>query len=406
MINNGNAVAIIGGGPGGVGCAIALQNKSRQMGRKIRVRLYEAKSQDGIPRYNQCVGVLSPPIEDILRALGVEFPHHLLQRTIEGYVLHSGKQSIVLNDESEPSLAVRRISFDHYMLDQARKHGIEVVESRVTGLEIYDDSVMLYSESDNIRASVVVGAFGLDDGSALMFSRETPYKQPKFLNSIVTKWHPKTNFIHKFDNNIHAFLPPTKKIEFGAVTPKENHFTINVAGEKVDATVMDEFLAYPPLVKLFPQSFLQERKTLSYFKGKFPISIAKGMFGDRYITVGDAAGLVRPFKGKGINSALLSGMYAASVILQNGVSNTSFKEYLKLNNEIIADLPYGKAIRIFANFIANANLLDYVLRLSRENASLQRALFNSVSAHKPYRTIVRETLSWENILAGVKSFFE
>lgn len=405
MINNGDVVAIIGGGPGGVGCAIALKNLSCQMGKEIRVRLYEAKSQNGIPRYNQCVGVLSPPIKDILHALGVEFPHHLLQRTIEGYVLHSGKQSIVLNDESEPSLAVRRISFDHYMLDQARMHGVEVVESRVTGLEIYDDSVVLYSESDNIRASVVVGAFGLDDGSALMFSRETAYKQPKFLNSIVTKWHPKTNFINKFENNIHAFLPPIKKIEFGAVTPKENHLTINIAGEKVNATVMDEFLAYPPLVNLFPKSFLQERKSLSYFKGKFPISIAKGMFGDRYITVGDAAGLVRAFKGKGINSALLSGMRAASVILQNGVSSTSFKEYLKLNNEIIADLPYGKAIRIFANFMANANLLDYILRLSRKNASLQRALFNSVSAHKPYRTIVKETLSWENILPGAKSFF-
>lgn len=406
MINNGDAVAIIGGGPGGVGCAIALKNQSRQMGREIRVRLYESKSQDGIPRYNQCVGVLSPPIQDILRTLGVDFPHHLLQRTIEGYVLHSGKQSIILNDKSEPSLAVRRISFDNYMLDQARARGVEVIESRVTGLELYDDSVVLYSESDNIRASVVVGAFGLDDGSALMFSRETAYKQPKFLNSIVTKWHPQTHFIHKFENNIHAFLPPMKKIEFGAVTPKENHLTINIAGEKVNATVMDEFLSYPPLVELLPQSFLQERKSLSYFKGKFPISIAKGMFGDRYITVGDAAGLVRAFKGKGINSALLSGMRAASVILQNGVSGTSFKEYLKLNNEIIADLPYGKAIRIFANFIANANLLDYVLRLGQKNASLQRALFNSVSAHKPYRTIVRETLNWENILAGIRSFFE
>jgi len=401
-IKNNDLIAIIGGGPGGVGCAVALKNLAQRMGKQIRVRLYEAKPQDGIPRYNQCVGVLSPPIIEILAELGIEFPYHLVQRTIDGYVLHSDRQHIFLSGESEPSYAVRRIAFDNYLLKKAKEKGIEVVESRVTGVEFHKNHVTLYSESDNIRAAIVVGAFGLDDGSAMMFARETSYRQPNFLNSIVTKWHPKPEFIQAFENNIHAFLPSIPEIEFGAVTPKQNHFTINIAGEKVDATIMDQFLSYRPLVEIMPSDFQKQRSHLSYFKGKFPISIAKSMFGHRYITVGDAAGLVRPFKGKGINSALLSGMRAAQVILQNGVTLKSLKEYIDLNEEVIADMPYGKFFRFSVKLLANTHLLDYLLKMAQYDDTLQAALFNSVSAHKSYRTIVKESLSRDFIMRNLK----
>ena len=34
-----------------------------------------------------------------------------------------------------------------------------------------------------------------------------------------------------FGNRIHAFLPTSPRIEFGAITPKGNHLTINIAGD-------------------------------------------------------------------------------------------------------------------------------------------------------------------------------
>ncbi len=405
-ITNGDLVAIIGGGPGGVGCAVALKQMAQKSGMDIRVRLYEAKAESGVPRYNQCVGVLSPPIQEILRELDIPFPHHLVQRRIDGYVLHARRQSILLKDEANPSLSVRRITFDRYLLNEARKRGIEVVESRVTGVEIHDDFATLYTESDNIRPVAVVGAFGLDDGSALMFRRETPYRQPHFLNSIVTKWHPELEFIQQFENNIHAFLPAMKEIEFGAVTPKENHFTINIAGQDVNAELMDRFLACPALKNLFPDYFANQHRDLSYFKGKFPISIAKGMYGDRYITVGDAAGLVRPFKGKGINSALLSGMYAARVIMQNGVGAKAFEEYSRLNDAVISDRLYGRFVRHSANILSNSGLLDYVIQVAKEQPPIKTALFNSISAYKPYKVIVKDVMRFGTVAPAMGTFFQ
>jgi flavin-dependent dehydrogenase len=404
-LRSGQTVAIIGGGPAGVGCAIALRNLARNRGVDLRIVLYEGKASGGLPRYNQCVGVLSPPIEKILSEdLGIPFPSHLVQRVIQGYVLHTDGAEIALHGVEEPSLAVRRINFDNYLLDQARTRGIEVIFSRVTDLEFDPAKVMIYSESNNLRADAVVGAFGLDDGTAGVFERTTHYRQPRYLNSIVTKIHPGMEFMESFGNDIHAFLPSIRKIEFGGVTPKMNHLTINIAGAEVNSDWMDVFLEYPPVKAILPPGVDRRQADLQYFKGKFPISVARGMYGDRYVTIGDAAGLVRPFKGKGINAGFLSGARAAEAMIDVGISKEALDVFPQMNSEITEDLPYGRILRRLVIFGANYGLLDPVIRLAEKDANLQRALFNCVSGHKSFKSIWDETRDWRLLKMAVEFF--
>jgi hypothetical protein len=56
------------------------------------------------------------------------------------------------------------------------------------------------------------------------------------------------------------------------------------------------------------------------------------------------------------------------------------------------DLFYGRMIRKLAIMSASYGFLDSVIDLAHKEPLLSRALFNSVSAHQPYRDIVRETL--------------
>jgi 2-polyprenyl-6-methoxyphenol hydroxylase-like FAD-dependent oxidoreductase len=65
-LQDGQAVAIIGGGPGGVACAVALKNLAAETDKEIDVTLYEGKVFSEETHYNQCVGVLSPPIKKIV----------------------------------------------------------------------------------------------------------------------------------------------------------------------------------------------------------------------------------------------------------------------------------------------------------------------------------------------------
>lgn len=409
---DGQVVAIVGGGPAGVSCAIALRHLALHMQRDVRVVLYEPKTFRGhAPHYNQCAGVLSPPIVSVLETrLQVPFPRHLVQRRIKRYVLHSERQEIALEGDGEPAYVLRRVQFDDYLLHQAREVGVEVVNSRVIDIERHERDVVLYSDSEGRRVTAVVGAFGLDDGTCRVFERAVGYRQPKFLNSIVTKVHPTAGVLERMGDAIHAFLPSLPEIEFGAMTPKGNHITINIAGAAVDANAMDRFLALPAVRRQLPGDAERHRGELGaddfqYFKGKFPVSLAKGFYGDRFAVIGDAAGLIRPFKGKGVTVGCASGVSLAEAMFTRGISERAFRDFFRHDPyccEIRDDMLYASALRWLASASANHHFLDAGIALAYRDARLRRALYDSVSAHRPYRQIVAETLSLPLAMAAAR----
>lgn len=407
-LRDGQTAVIIGGGPGGAACGLALLKLARSLGRQIRVVLYEGKVFVGETHHNMCVGVLSPPIQDILAQLDVPFPHHLVQREIQAYVLHGEHRQIRLTGQNETSYALRRVQFDAYMLDQARAHGVEVRASRVTDLEFLPDRVNVYAESTNCEAAVVFGAFGLDPGTAAILAQATAYRPPRFLASLVTKLHPPAKEMDNFGDDIHAFLPRNPRIEFGAVTPKGNHLTVNLAGAQVDSRHMDAFLSYPPLRRLL--SFAdpacpRNPKDFIYYRGRFPICAARNFYGHRYACLGDAAGLVRAFKGKGVNSACQTALWAAETALTVGVSRAAFDDHYRAAcHQILNDLPYGRAVRWLAITGSRLGLLDHLIAVAEGEPTLQRALFDAVSAHRTYRAIAADVFYPPELMRLIYAF--
>lgn len=406
-LRDGGTAVVVGGGPGGTAAAIALKQEAARLGRSIRVVIMEGKEFSSGRQHNQCAGVLSPPIDHILAdELGVPFPMHLCQRAIDEYVLHTSRLDIVLNGAGESSYALRRVQFDAYMLETARQHGVEVLPIRFADLEIYPDRAVIYTESYPLEADVVIGAFGLDEGSAAIFQRAVGYHPPQWLNSVVTKYHPQEGDLKQFGGRIHVFLPTDPAIEFGAVTPKGNHLVINIAGTKVDAALMDRFFALPEVKRVLPSMTDAARlnpRDLTYFKGRFPCGLAKGYSGDRYIMVGDAAGLVRAFKGKGVTSAIQTGIRAARIIVREGISAEAFQSYQRANRDILEDLPYGVAMRWLTIFASQTGLMNVAIRAANHNVDLRLAFFDAVSAHRPYNEVVRRLLAPRTVASIVRA---
>ena len=401
-------VVIIGGGPGGTACALALQRLSMEMGRNIRVTIVEGKQFLGEMHYNQCVGVLSPPLPELLNdRLGVQFPNHLCRNIINSYVVHTAKEQIKL-DEDQPSCSLRRVQYDEYMLEIVKERGISVIPARAVDLEIHTGHAVVYTDNSPLEADVIVGAFGMDEGSSSMFNRLTPYRPPHALSSIVTKYHPSPQVMQAFGTSIHAFLPANPKIEFGGITPKGNHLTINIAGSDVDADLMQAFLAMPEVQAVLPA--IEDKQAVNpvdwqFYKGRFPCSHARGYYGDRYVCVGDAAGLVRAFKGKGVTSAVLTGIRAAETILRCGISEMAFLDYYcSANHDITQDLPYGQIMRHLTIFLAHYRLLDPVIRAAQQSPQLRSALLDAVSAHAPYRQVIGQSLQWNVIWSVLHSW--
>ncbi len=392
-IKDGDTVCIVGGGPGGSACAMTLLREARKLGRIINVVLLEHKQFSEHRHYNQCIGVLSPPFENILKdELGLTLPEGLVLNEIEGYRLHSDLLSLdLIGEESGRSVSVARSRFDAFMLEEARKAGAQVVHNRVTAIEVNSEGVLIYSEGENIKSAAVVGAFGLDDGTCRIFEQGTPYRQPDFLNTVITLLYPGKEFMQSMGLTIHAFLLSHPGLEFGAVTPKDDHISINIAGRHVSSNIMMEFLRSAPVQRFLPPHQRRE-KPLNYFKGRFPIAPARNLFGDRYVMIGDSAGLMRPFKGKGINSAINTGIYSACSIMQHGVSKRAFAENFYQNcQELTEDLPYVRAVRVLTNMATRFKFMDHMIAVAAERPDFMKAMFSSVSGHDPYKKIIMET---------------
>jgi flavin-dependent dehydrogenase len=332
---------------------------------------------------------------------------HLCQVDIQGYVLHSSSEQIKLEGEDGDSYALRRVQFDQYMLEKVQEKGIAVFPGRAVDLEFHADRVIIYTESLPLEADVVVGAFGLDEGSASMFSRHTPYRPPQAIDALVTKWHPDPEDGSNLQGYIHAFLLSNPRIEFGAVTPKCTHCTINIAGDSIDTPLMDKFINHPSVRSVLPEidrDHPNGANDLVYFKGRFPRSLARNYYGDRYVMVGDAAGLVRAFKGKGVTTAVLTGIRAAETILNHGYSREAFHQYYRTaNHDIIQDLPYGRAMRVLTIFMSRVGLINPVLRAAHHTPDLQSALFDAVSAHALYRDVFAKSLRPKTVFAILKA---
>jgi flavin-dependent dehydrogenase len=263
--------------------------------------------------------------------------------------------------------------------------------------------VIVYTENLPLEADVVVGAFGLDEGSASIFARHTNYRPPHAMHSLVTKFNPNSGEDTNLDGYIHAFLLSNPRIEFGAVTPKCSHCTINIAGDTVDTPLMDRFLSHPQVQNVLPEldgGDVQRNNGLIYFKGRFPRSLAHNYYGDRYVMLGDAAGLVRAFKGKGVTTAVMTGIRAADTILNHGYTKQAFHDhYRPANQDIIGDLPYGHTMRFLTILMSRLGLLNPVLRAAYDCPNLESALYDAVSAHALYRDVLSKSLRPSSILA-------
>lgn len=401
-LETGETVAIVGGGPAGCACALKLVAESERTRRPLRVLLFERK--DLSHHYNQCVGVLSPPLARTLETeLGLTLPPDLIKRRIRGYWLHGDHSAVrlVSPHNEEETVVTRRTLFDNFLMEKVREAGVEVVGSRVSGVEFVQlgktDEVRIYTESDYYHAKCMVAAFGLDEGMLRELESSTRamrrYRRPRqSLKTFITKIDATQEEVdERVGDYIHAFiLSAFPQIEFGAVTPKGNHVIVNIAGQRVSSLDMDAFLEHPAVRRLLP-SF--DPRDIPYHQGQFPTAPSRAAFGDRYVVVGDATGWMRPFKGKGINMAVLTGVRAAEAILNDGISREAFEQSYPLScEEFIRDYRYGVAFRSLTRWLKRMGLLDTVINFAREDEVLRQALHDAVSGEVTYRRILRHLL--------------
>jgi flavin-dependent dehydrogenase len=271
----------------------------------------------------------------------------------------------------------------------------------VTGVEIHPEDVILFTDSGTHSADVVIGAFGLDDSMQRVFEREAGYRPPRPMESCVIKLHPADpRVIDRFRGNIEAFLLPVPGVLFGAIVPKGDHLSIVAAGRRVTTRSLLNFLELPHVKKLLDFDF----RVGAPFKGSFPNGPALRFYGDRYVMVGDATGLVRPFKGKGINSAAITGIRAAETIMNEGISREAFRRYAARCRYLAGSVWSGRLAQGLTTLLGRTVGLGPLIRFAASSPDFRKALFGAVAGTEDYKDVLLACFSPRVAFGLARSF--
>jgi flavin-dependent dehydrogenase len=194
----------------------------------------------------------------------------------------------------------------------------------------------------------------------------------------------------RLGGEIHAFLlSDLPRIEFGAITPKQDHVLVNVMGRRVTSIDMEDFLLHRKVRTLLPRFDLQR---LDFYEGHAPVRHARNVSWDRFVAVGDATGWLRPFKGMGITTAMQTGIAAADVMLERGIDAIALEAYARRTLELTEDHAHGRALRRLLHTGMDFRMIDGLIELAKTNRDLYAILYAVISGRGSYRQITHELL--------------
>jgi flavin-dependent dehydrogenase len=300
-------VIVVGGGPAGIGTALALAARDPALGAGTLV-LEKARH----PRDKTCAGGLIPRADAVLHALGVE-PRVAAVRVDRALVAVPGRRVRIGGDAL--CRVVRRRDFDAALAGAARGREVAVQEgARVVSLARDAHGVRVETESATYRAPVVVGA----DGSGSLVRRRLiggpsgPMARAVMCDVPVTgtRWNGHADHRYDFDFLVLAAGVRGYGWLFPALVDDVPHANVGVYGlPPYDAGTMQR-----ELWRLLGSIGVSERPAWK----AFPIHTyhpAARLAAPHALLVGDAAG-VDPLMGEGISFALEYGVHAAEAILE------------------------------------------------------------------------------------------
>ena len=378
-------VLIVGGGPAGCSCAIALA------GSGLRVALLE---KDHFPREKVCGDALGWDVvgqmKQLPAALYMEFELCREKLPVYGFEIASPGHYVLrksLRDRFHGDPAgyiMRRELFDSLLLNMVQHH---TTTSVFTGMKVhsfeYDaDRVVLYAGQRFFKGRIAVGADGMssifrkhvkepptghhDNWIACRtYFRDVPYPE----GDAAIEFH----FIRESLPGYFWIFPG-----YDGISNVGTGLPLRVLKQK-GITIHRHFE-----LLLDSRSYLSRRLRGAAMTGApeaCPIPMYHGrrsISGDRFILAGDAASLVNPLTGEGIGNAIRSGRLAAEHIercfMNNEFSASANRRY---DREIYRRM--GPGLRLSGTLkrtLTCPQLIDFIIKYAATNRVLKQWLLS------------------------------
>ncbi len=315
-------VFIVGAGPAGAACALALVHAG------LKIAIVDKAS---FPRDKVCGDALSADVAAQLPMLSETLARKffLPEQKLASYGVRLYSPDLTRIDipfrgktDKANGYVMRRREFDDLLFQsvKATGHCTMLEDCAVTATKVTDDGVEITTDSGSCHARMIVGADGANSVVArLVGTKKVTRKHHsaglRVYYENVGGFHEKNHIELYFFREIlpgYLWIFPLGEgranVGIGMLSSAVSQKNINLRNtlEKLIAT-------HPLLADRFANA-----KPLESVKGhSLPLgSMKRRLSGDRFILVGDAAGLIDPFTGEGIGNAIRSGRVAAAHIIR------------------------------------------------------------------------------------------
>jgi geranylgeranyl reductase family protein len=373
-------VVVVGAGPAGASAATHIARSG------FKVALID---QNTFPRDKVCGDFVGPVALLELQSLGVVNSPGYQETNIihSASVFLDGKQLINSLIPEVPNLpsygrVVQRKQLDAWIVATAQAAGAQLIESYrvkrfITGL----DDVTVYGEQRGqertLHARLLIGA----DGSSSLVARQMHKHNPSSQDRIIA--------VRTYYEGVTG--PPDQADLYFSSESFPGYYWLFPTGEKtanVGIGMLHETLPTAKerlpellerLIKIDPAfgERLQQAHRTSKVSG-WPLSTynpASPLAADRVLLVGDAAGLINPLNGEGIQYALLSGRWAAETVVEaDRQDDYSMKALEAYTQHVRSELSYDMALAsLIVELIRNRSMNPIWMQALRVIVSRARA---------------------------------
>ncbi|HEV2198235.1 MAG TPA: NAD(P)/FAD-dependent oxidoreductase [Bryobacteraceae bacterium] len=277
---------------------------------------------------------------------------------------NAGEVSMKLEN---PLVIYSRKDLNGMLLRRAEQAGAEIEQTRVLGIERREKGWRLQTRSGAAEADFCVVATGARNSLRQVGTEWGATDTMSALGYYVPESRDRVDI---------QFLPQLEGYIW--VFPREGHLSVGICGKGEPAQALRARL----------EAYMDERGIsrgdATFYSHMLPSLESGGwrrnrVAGDRWIAVGDAAGLVDPITGEGLYYAMRSGDFASRVVLNDahGIAEKAAAYRSMVSREFGLDLEFAAALakRVFlGNFMFNsvpARMIQFMRRSPRFRALMQ-----------------------------------
>jgi menaquinone-9 beta-reductase len=365
-------VAVVGGGPAGSWIAFLLARAG------ARVAILDGSH----PREKPCGGGLSARALTVLQALPGGAP--AAGNDISASTFSDGQGDVVVplghtSPGTPPLVVSARRTFDQTLLDAACGCGAELIADRVTAIEREGSGWALKTLTTRVTSEWLVGA----DGANSFVRRSLSHPFPRSALSIASGYYVRDRTSPRIEI---AFTsdPPGYLWSF----PRADHLAVGACGQANETSSAELLRASFDWIRRHTDAAPSDLTRYSW-----PIPSlserqldAERPAGDRWLLVGDAAGLVDPITREGLYFALASSVLAAGSLMQD---RTADRYIERVRRSIHVEL--RKAARLKTRFFHSV-FTGLLMRALTDSAPIRRVMADLVTGHQTYKGLRRRLL--------------